>query len=341
MVSPQIGIGITTHNRNLVEHTYAMCKKHTKNAKIVIVDDASLTPCEIANYRFENNVGIAAAKNKCLELLSDCDYIFLFDDDCYPIKNGWHRKYIYESKKTGNQHYSFTFSKLFNGKSNGNNIINTKGNTVYYSNPCGCMLFYTKECIFKAGLFDESYGFYGYEHLDYSCKIFSLGLTENPYIDIINSNELFYSYDYYNNVKSSVNEKAKRISIENNKKIFFKRKQINFKQNNNYMNFSKYKLKDNIGELNFRDANWSLINITADNITDEKVEIAKLYNYGHCFVELSAVKKKDKPLTIQSLESLSTLNEVPTEGNLSLPAQPNKRDVLVTKKKAGRPPKSK
>ena len=38
---------------------------------------------------------------------------------------------------------------------------------------------------------------------------------------------------------------------------------------------------------------------------------------------------------------LSYKNEVPTEENLSLPAQPNKRDVLVTKKKAGRPPKSK
>jgi hypothetical protein len=107
------------------------------------------------------------------------------------------------------------------------------------------------------------------------------------------------------------------------------------------MNFSKYKLKDGIGELVFRDENRTIITINADNITDEKVEIAKLNNRGHCFVELSAVKKKDKPLTIQSLESLSTLNEVPTGENLSLPAQPNKRDALATKKKAGRPPKSK
>jgi hypothetical protein len=107
------------------------------------------------------------------------------------------------------------------------------------------------------------------------------------------------------------------------------------------MKFSKYKLKDGIGELVFRDANRTIITINADNITDEKVEIAKLNNRGHCFIELATVKKKDNPLNTQSLESLSTLNEVPTGENLSLPAQPNKRDVLVTKKKVGRPAKSK
>lgn len=105
---------------------------------------------------------------------------------------------------------------------------------------------------------------------------------------------------------------------------------------------SKYKLKDSIGELVFRDANRNIITITKDNISDSKVEIAKANGKGNCFIELEAVKKKDSQLNTQLTDSLLTLNEVPTDESDSLPAQPNKRAVSEpTKKKVGRPPKSK
>jgi len=113
---PSIGIGITTHNRNqLVASTLAKIQSVSPGAKIVIVDDASQPRVRIegANiYRFSNNVGIARAKNKCLELLRDCEHIFLFDDDTWPTTNGWyipyvasrepHLMYLFESWSSGN-----------------------------------------------------------------------------------------------------------------------------------------------------------------------------------------------------------------------------------------------
>jgi hypothetical protein len=56
----------------------------------------------------DNRLGIARAKNKCLEQLDDCEHIFLFDDDCYPIKKGWHEIYIEASKYSGYQFFAHT-----------------------------------------------------------------------------------------------------------------------------------------------------------------------------------------------------------------------------------------
>lgn len=80
-----IGIAITTRNRyEIFKKTYDEMKKHApKNSVIVVVDDASTTPCPEATYRFTENVGIARAKNKCFELLykAGCEHFFLFYDD--------------------------------------------------------------------------------------------------------------------------------------------------------------------------------------------------------------------------------------------------------------------
>ena len=85
----KIGIGITTHNRyEVFTHTLKKIREFAPlGTKIAIVDDASKAPVPEATYRFNTNVGIAVAKNKCFELLEDCEHIFLFDDDTYPLVN--------------------------------------------------------------------------------------------------------------------------------------------------------------------------------------------------------------------------------------------------------------
>ena len=74
-----IGIGITTHNRyETFSKTLVEIKRYApKDAKIVVVDDASDIPVPEATFRFDTNVGIAAGKNKCMELLDECDHLFL------------------------------------------------------------------------------------------------------------------------------------------------------------------------------------------------------------------------------------------------------------------------
>src|SRR5690606_31044798 len=89
---------ISTRNREEAFNvSYGNIVKYLpEGASIVVVDDASNTPCEIADYRFEKQVGISTVKNKCLSLLYDlgCEHFFLFDSDTYPIAKDWHLPYI-------------------------------------------------------------------------------------------------------------------------------------------------------------------------------------------------------------------------------------------------------
>ena len=109
-----IGIGITTHNRySIFQETYnKMVELLPPNAALVIVDDGSDSPVKESTYRFDKSVGIARAKNKCIELLYDkgCEHFFLFDDDCYPMTKDWYIPYINNSEN----HLNYIFMDFSN-----------------------------------------------------------------------------------------------------------------------------------------------------------------------------------------------------------------------------------
>ncbi|SMC45811.1 glycosyltransferase family 2 protein [Pedobacter africanus] len=198
----KISIAITTHNRyEVFSDTYKNIKKHLPNgAKLIVVDDGSDNPVKEADFRFDNAQGIATAKNKCLELMGDADYYFLFDDDVYPRVDYWHLEYI----KTGLNHLCFSFDKFSNGTSNGRKKTGQTGNIINWHEPCGLMLFLTKKCIEIVGGMDPAYGKWGYEHVGYSMRIHNAGLTPSPFMDVANSLDLFYSYDWDQTSKRSV-----------------------------------------------------------------------------------------------------------------------------------------
>lgn len=208
----KIGIGITTHNRHenarrcLTNILLTTPEAH----RIVVVDDASDVPFEGADFRFRHNVGIAKAKNKCIELLDDCDYIFLFDDDCWPVQLGWWKPYV----QSGVHHLSFTFSQLHDGRPNRNDFLKNEGEISYYANPCGCMLFMTKELIEKIGGFDIGFGQYGNEHVDFSVRAYFANMVAHPFMDIAYSLMLFHSLDYFMDTQTSVKS---RMGIWNTK----------------------------------------------------------------------------------------------------------------------------
>jgi hypothetical protein len=224
-----IGIGITTHNRSTLSKTLQMCKRFTPSAKIVVVDDAS-TLQVVSDFRFNENVGIAKAKNKCLELLEDCEHIFLFDDDTYPIIKGWERYYIEAYEKTGNAHLCFTFDHLKGGTKNGNIKQGIVNGLNYFNNPCGCMMFINKEVLKCVGGFSSQYLRYGYEHLGWSWRIHNAGFTFKPFLDVPNSLNLFYSLDYHRQIETSVGLGNKGQYTKHNAAVYeLEKKESNWK----------------------------------------------------------------------------------------------------------------
>lgn len=214
----QIGIAITVHNRHdTAKKSIAQIRKYApKGSKIIIVDDASDRPYKGATFRFTSNVGIAAAKNKCIELLDGCDYLFLFDDDTHPIVKGWEKPYI----DSGSHHLCFTFDKFTDGRTTGRTKIGSHNGLVKFLEPCGCMLFMSRECVNRVGGMDSAYGRWGYEHVGYSTRIYNSGLTIYPFMDVDGSEKLFYSGDRDRSVERSVPISVRQSYIAANKKKY-------------------------------------------------------------------------------------------------------------------------
>ncbi len=203
----RIGIGITTYNRpECLKECLENIEKHTKPCLDygVVIYTARDTD--------EDRRGVAFRKNQCLRFLKDCDYVFLFDDDCFPIKDDWIEFFI----NSRQEHLLYLDRKL-----HGNYSVN--GNINNYQNCGGVFMFMTKKAIEKAGAFDEKFGIYGFEHVDYSIRI--LG-NRHQYPELKDTWQYLYAHDYSpnrsHNHKSSITDEEKRTHIKNNWDKFFK-----------------------------------------------------------------------------------------------------------------------
>lgn len=215
-----IGIGITTHNRNkLAAETVARLQELTPNAKIIVVDDASDIPVRIDNvevYRFRRNVGIARAKNKCLEILRECNHIFLFDDDTYPIVSNWYQPYV-DSKE---HHLMYLFETWASGNAIGDDtILYEDGSIVAHQHARGCMIYVDTLVLDTVGGMDVRYGKAMNEHLDWSNRIYNAGLTTFKYMDVPGSAGLIHSMDEHQEVVSSISQAERRMNLHNNSQL--------------------------------------------------------------------------------------------------------------------------
>lgn len=214
------GIAITTHNRyEVFKETLKMVKKHSKGCEIIVVDDGSDVPIKEADFRFETPQGIAVAKNKCIELLMEagCEYLFLFDDDTYPVKNNWEKPYI----KAGEPHLMYIFQDFKDGpRLNDTYLVYQNSKIKAHSHARGCMLYYHKSAIEAAGGMNPIFGKWGCEHPNHSERIYNLGLTSFKYMDVVNSHELIYSADEHRAVASTCWGAERREQIRRNQDIY-------------------------------------------------------------------------------------------------------------------------
>lgn len=192
-----IGVGITTYNRpEMLKKCLEHIKKHTfnDNVTIYVADDSN------------ERKGVAYRKNECLRALKDCDYVFLFDDDCYPIKDGWVEFFIQGIKPSGYTHFLFMNDKFHRkqGRYNNRDVYNDCG---------GVFMFLTKKDIEKAGAFNEEFGLWGFEHADYSRRI----SPSCPYQMLVGTEDYLYAEDYSNpNHKSSITNEEKNLHFKKN-----------------------------------------------------------------------------------------------------------------------------
>jgi hypothetical protein len=217
----RIGIGCTTFNRpsNLLEWR----KQISKFTGVKAIEDIDYikTYCPegfeytiyIATDTDEDRKGVAFRKNECLRALKDCDYVFLFDDDCFPIKDGWVDFFV----NSGCGHLLYLNET--------HNFIFKDEKTARYKNCGGVFMFMAKEIIEKVGAFDEKFTPYGFEHCDWSDRAYSwYGYKHGGYYMLNGTEQYIYSHDYSTpNHKSSIADEEKNKCIKNNWNKFFNR----------------------------------------------------------------------------------------------------------------------
>lgn len=191
----RVGIGVTTYLRpdclaKCIESIY----KHTcmSNVTLHIADDSI------------ERKGVAFRKNECLRALKDCDYIFLFDDDCHPIKDNWIEFFV----NSGENHLLFLNDKLHNPVE-----IQAVEDIRFYKDCGGVFLYITKEMLNRVGAFDEKYTLWGMEHCDWSIRCNEAKI----FMHLVGTELYLYSEDYSNpSHKSSITNEEKSLLFNKN-----------------------------------------------------------------------------------------------------------------------------
>jgi len=215
-----IGIGISTRNRHetFVKSYIEILNNTPYTAKIVVVDDASDIEPPFTTYRFEKNVGVAVAKNKCLELLEGCEHIFLFDNDTYPLTPEWWIPYV----DSDEPHLMYQFKIPGKPKSD-MRLLHEDENIKAYSNTRGAMIYLHRSAINTVGGFDNEYGTF-FEHPDLTNRIYNAGLTTHRAMDVVGSEKLLYCLDQDGAIESSIPDDVRQRNMAKNYRLYSKNK---------------------------------------------------------------------------------------------------------------------
>lgn len=201
----KIGIGITTTpNRDIIDYS-----------AWAIYSLPGVYPLVRVDSEYE---GVAKSKNRLLAELDDCDHIFLFDDDCYPIADKWWVPYI----ESGENHLIYQF-KLPGKPATDMRELYRDDKIISYSHTRGAMIYITKKVLETVGGMDERYQF-GYEHADWTNRIHNAGLTTHRAMDVVGSEKLFYCLDQDGKVESSVSDEVRRKNLIKNRGLYLKSK---------------------------------------------------------------------------------------------------------------------
>ncbi|WP_234262271.1 glycosyltransferase family 2 protein [Klebsiella aerogenes] len=241
----RIGIAISTHNRaKILAKTLEQHLKHLPaGAQVVVIDDgskpAAVVPDGVQLIRHTESLGIVASKNASLLALmaAGCEHMFLWDDDAYPIADGWHLPYI----DSPEPHLAYQFLDLTGPKKlKDMAVLHRDVQHIAYTGQRGVMLYYHRSAIEKVGGFDSVYGRGMYEHGDLALRIHNAGLTTWAFADVVGSDKLIYSLDEHEAVERSVPRLDREQQVRRNAGIF------NHRRDTGYTGWADYRPRKNL-----------------------------------------------------------------------------------------------
>lgn len=206
-ISNDIGVGILSYNRfgslrRLIESIEAYTDLN-KTTVFVSDESSNLTSDQLNWLKLRNIVllrgqrlGVAGNTNRLLQCLSRFKYKFLLNDDVEIINKGWEDFYVNAMQKSGLHHFCLRQTGVYGASNEDWKQHSVKGIQIrtVETKPHGGVLAFDQEAFKAVGYFDENFGLYGMEHVDWSERIGKF-FNAPGYHDVVGSNEYVVLHD--------------------------------------------------------------------------------------------------------------------------------------------------
>lgn len=205
-ISNGIGIGILSYNRGgCLRRLIDSIIRYTdlKRTTVFVSDDGSTDPAtidylneltynqNIVVLRNPDRLGIAGNTNRLLKCLDRFKYGMLLNDDVEVLNDGWDKAYFEAMERASMHHFIYREPGIYGAVRGESKRINEVAVNVVNDRPHGAVLAFTHTMLERVGHFDERYGVYGMEHVDWSRKAWEFNLQPVGFYDIENSHRFF------------------------------------------------------------------------------------------------------------------------------------------------------
>jgi GT2 family glycosyltransferase len=205
-ISNNIGIGILSYNRpaslkrlinsirgntNLNRTTIFISDDGSDNKELLPYLDELENSGKFVVLKNEKQLGIAGNSNRLLKCLQRFKNKLLLNDDVQVLSPGWDSFYFKAMKDTGFHHFCQRTPGVYGAKPGVVQKIKGISVSKVTERPHGAVMAMDQEAFDTVGFFDETYGIYGVEHVDWSDRVVQSKVQPSGYYDVVGSNKFF------------------------------------------------------------------------------------------------------------------------------------------------------
>ena len=224
-ISNDIGIGVLSYNRlECLHRVLQSIRRHTDLSRTTVFVSDESDDDSVREYLNEigdmivitgNRLGVAGNSNRLLRCLARFRYKILLNDDVEILGRGWDNHYFLAMEKTGFHHFCYRQKGIYGASSSDGAQSDVNGLRVQTitEKPHGAVMAFDHKAFVTVGYFDESFGVYGMEHVDWSNRVSLSGIQPPGFHDVLGSDSYFRIHGEATAVqdKSASFNSAKRI----------------------------------------------------------------------------------------------------------------------------------
>ena len=205
-ISNNIGVGILSYNRHkclqrLIDSIIA--NTNLQQTTVFVSDDGSTDQAtlryldELENQgnivvlKNPKRLGVAGNSNRLIRCLTRFQYGIILNDDIEVLKQNWEYIYPHAMANANMHHLMYRQEGVYGALRGTPRKINNVDFLYVNERPHGAVLAFDRTMLVQCGYFDESYGVYGMEHVDWSQRAWEMSLQAPGFYDVDNSDQYF------------------------------------------------------------------------------------------------------------------------------------------------------